>query len=78
MSSSFEVLGEKGDDLIAAGQLALHFALDGQAGLLAVEFENLVDGVEEFLGLAGRDLDFVVFFWTRSCGGGMRLVVPAR
>ena len=53
------VLGEEGDDLVAAGQLAFHFMLDGQAGLLAVEFQNFIDGVEEFLGLAGSDFDFV-------------------
>ena len=56
-----QVLGEKGNDLIAAGQFALDFPLDGQAGLLAVEIENFVDGVEQFLGLTRGDLDFV--FW---------------
>ena len=52
------MLGEEGDDLVAAGQLAFDFMFDGQAGLLAVEFQNFIDGVEEFFGLAGSDFDF--------------------
>ena len=53
-----QVLGEIGDDLIAAGEFALHLFLDGKAGLLAVEIQNFVDRVKKFLGLTRRDLDF--------------------
>src|ERR1051326_218864 len=54
------MLGEVGFDFVAAGELALHFFLDWQPGLLAVELEYLVDGVEEFFGLPGSDLDFAL------------------
>ncbi len=60
-----QVLGEIGDDLVAAGQFALHLTLDGQPGLFAVEGENLVDGVEEFFGLTGSNFDFALGFFGR-------------
>jgi hypothetical protein len=62
------VLGEERDDFIAAGELALYTFPDGQSGLLAVEVENLVDRVKEFLGLARSDFDFGLwrfFLWSR-------------
>ena len=63
-----QVLGEIGDNFIAAGQLALDLSLDGQAALLAVELENLVHRVEKFFGLARGDLDFI--FRRLFLGGG--------
>ncbi len=41
-----QMFGEIGLDFVAAGQLALHFPLDGKAGLFAVELQNFIDGME--------------------------------
>src|SRR5579859_1516651 len=58
-----EVLGQVGNDFVAAGQLAFDFPLDGKARLLAVKIQNLVYRVEEFLSLAWGDFDFFFFLW---------------
>ena len=40
----------------AGGQLTLDRALDGQAGLIRGEFDQLIDQREELFGLLGRDV----------------------
>jgi hypothetical protein len=61
------VLGQVRFHFIAAGQSALDLLLDRQSGLFAIERQNLIDGVEQFLRLAWRDLDLGLL-----CGGRLR------
>ena len=71
------MLGQVRDHLIAAGQPALDLLLDGQSGPFAVEGENLIDGVKQFLRFARRDLDFFFRFLRRRSFRSAS-VVPGR
>jgi len=61
------VLGKVAFYFIAAGQPAFDLLLDRQARLLAVECQNLVDGVKKLFRLPRCDLDLWLFR-SGSCG----------
>ncbi len=50
------VLREIRDHLVAAGQFALHIALNRKTGFLAVEVQDLVHGMEQLFGFPRRNL----------------------
>ena len=52
----------------AGGELALDGALDGQAGFVGGELDELIDQREELLGLLGRDVGGGFGVWTDSAG----------
>ena len=57
------VPGQVSNHFVAAGQATLDLLLDGQSRPLAVEGENLIDGVKQFLRFARCDFD--LFFRLR-------------
>lgn len=64
-----EVIGQVGNDFIAVRQLTFYVVLNLQAGFLAVEGEDLVNGVKQLLGLARSDFDVAFGLVFRLVGG---------
>ena len=60
-----QVLAEVGNDFVAAGEFALDRMFDGKPGFLAVEGQNFVDGVKQFLRLTRSDFDIALGLFGR-------------